>query len=541
MILRFSIAFFFAFVFGVRASVYHSWVRDTYMHSGDGSVIAVRIRCSICGLGNGKVPHVQSGWCTCHTPPISVIVSSESLGGRDYADPQDAYIDLDIYNGELDKMPPSVRGALDWSGGLPPIDDSNGTVNWRYKDVGTIVDIGGGNYAVVSGNPLGGSGGYLVEFDSNGSASGYSDGRSGVFSLTPLGDGRYGSNFSPNWQGGFKSGSGSPSSLPSPSGVMPSSGGDGGSSSSSPFLGLPFVGSDNSGGYTLSGGYYYGGGFYSGGGGGSSSGADGGSSSSGGGSSSSGGGSYYENTTHFNYYFNAPNVEYKTIEVPVISSGGGSSSSGGDGGSSSSGGDGSAVPEVTYIPVEVPVVSVPSETVTLSDGMGGTVNITMQDYSSILNAIGGNMSSGFQQQHEDLNIMNENLIKMFHSDNDISADEPLTTEQLENIFDSSSVDSDIDGLKEKVNDPQSGWGFDFGFGSNPVGDVLTSLIGSPPTSFGNCDTVCTIDIPIFGDYVVNYSFKLSDYFPSAFRSCMLLIVSIFWVIAVAKTISGAFS
>ena len=86
----------------------------------------------------------------------------------------------------------------------------------------------------------------------------------------------------------------------------------------------------------------------------------------------------------------------------------------------------------------------------------------------------------------------------------------------------------------------SGWGFDFGTGSNPIGNFITGLIGNPPTNFGSQDQVCDIHIPIWGEYAVSYKFKLSDWFPAAFRSCILFILSIFYAIAIAKAVSGAF-
>ena len=123
----------------------------------------------------------------------------------------------------------------------------------------------------------------------------------------------------------------------------------------------------------------------------------------------------------------------------------------------------------------------------------------------------------------------------------------LTSDDVPNVanfedpsFDTSSVSSEVQSQLDLIDDSQPGWRFDFGMGSNPLGDLITGLIGDPPTSFGESDNVCDIDfdLPLAG--TVHYSFVLSDWFPSAFRSCILMILSIFFAIACAKAISGAF-
>lgn len=177
------------------------------------------------------------------------------------------------------------------------------------------------------------------------------------------------------------------------------------------------------------------------------------------------------------------------------------------------------------------VVSVPAQTVNLGNGS----SITLYDYSGLLNAIGSNLSSGFDKLHEDNDIINENLRKQLESDG-----APDVAENVDPSVSDSSVTSEVNEQLDLVRDSQSGWGFDFGTGSNPIGNMITRLIGNPPTNFGTQDNVCQVDfsLPLVG--TITYSFRLSDWFPSAFRSCILMILSIFFAIASAHAISGAF-
>ena len=221
-------------------------------------------------------------------------------------------------------------------------------------------------------------------------------------------------------------------------------------------------------------------------------------------------------------------------------SGGSSSSSvvpvGGGSGGSTSGGS-----TVFDVPSSRPVVNDDGDTYYVIEAPASTAvlpsgdTIVLHDYTALLNALGLNVSSGFSKVHDDLSVVNENLRKQLELDTvvDVAAEQ-------EPEFDTSSVSSEVQSQLDLIEDAQSGWRFDFGMGSNPVGDVITGLIGNPPTSFGSSDHVCDIDfdLPLAG--TIHYSFVLSDWFPSAFRSCVLMILSIFFAIACAKAISGAF-
>ena len=219
-------------------------------------------------------------------------------------------------------------------------------------------------------------------------------------------------------------------------------------------------------------------------------------------------------------------------------SGGGSSSSVVPFGGSSSPSSGSTVfntPSTTPVSTDsgdtYNVINVPSQTVTLDNGS----SITLYDYSSLLNAIGENVSSGFNKLHDDNDVINENLRKMLQVEEDVSI-APETDPQV----DTSSVDSEVQEQLDLINQEGSGWRFDFGMGSNPLGNLITSFFGNPPTNFGTQDNVCSVsfELPLVG--TVQYDFNLSDWFPPAFRSLILMILTIFFAIASAKAVSGAF-
>ena len=177
-------------------------------------------------------------------------------------------------------------------------------------------------------------------------------------------------------------------------------------------------------------------------------------------------------------------------------------------------------------------VSVPTQTVPVSDGSGGSVNITMRDYSPLLSQIAQNQIEGINRVDQNFSQLNSNLETIFKVDS-----VPDVAPNTDPTFDTSSVDSEAQEQLEQV----SGWDFSFGLGANPIGNIFTSLIGNPPTSFGRVDQVWDVDFTIFGDVTVHSSFKLSDYFIPAFRSLFLFILSILFAIAFAHQISKAWS
>jgi len=242
--------------------------------------------------------------------------------------------------------------------------------------------------------------------------------------------------------------------------------------------------------------------------------------------------------------------QYYSNFVPVWSGGvseSGSSSSLSDGGSSSSvvpyGGSSSpssgstvfdtpsTTPKTNDVGTSYNVVSVPSQTVSLSNGS----SLTVRDYTDLLNAIGRNLSSGFNKVHDDVSTLNENLRKQLETEENVDV-----LDNVDPSIDDQSVSEDVNEQLDLIRQPQSGWGFDFGMGSNPIGEVITRFFGNPPTSFGSQDNVCSVSftLPLVGS--LQYEFVLSRYFPSAFRSCMLMILSIVFAIASAKAVSGAF-
>lgn len=172
-------------------------------------------------------------------------------------------------------------------------------------------------------------------------------------------------------------------------------------------------------------------------------------------------------------------------------------------------------------------------TVSGIDGSGGNISFTLPDYSPFLNAIGGTLSSHASGVHADLSAINENIkaLGQFDTDGvDLSVAPP--------DYNDYEIDTTEAG---EILDSVSGWGFSFGFDSNPIGDFITTIFGNPPTSFGSQDLVWDVDFPIYGDMTVHSSFRLSDWFRPAFRSCILMIVSLIFAIAVAKAVSGAFA
>ena len=177
------------------------------------------------------------------------------------------------------------------------------------------------------------------------------------------------------------------------------------------------------------------------------------------------------------------------------------------------------------------IIDAPATTATLPSGD----QIVMRDYTSLLNALGLNLSSGFSKLHDDLDVVNENLRMQLEIDSAVDV-----AEHVEPSVDTDSVSSEVQEQLDLINSQGSGWGFDFGLGRNSVGDLITSFFGNPPTSFGSQDRVCQIDfdLPLVGS--VQYAFVLSDWFHPAFRSCMLMILTIVFAIASAKAVSGAF-
>jgi hypothetical protein len=185
---------------------------------------------------------------------------------------------------------------------------------------------------------------------------------------------------------------------------------------------------------------------------------------------------------------------------------------------------------------EVPSITTVGDSqnvVTYNTYNAGTADnpIYMKDYSSALNVIGSTLINHASTTADNLSTLNENLGTYFSID-DGGELQVAPTDDTEYDVDTSEADQIVETV--------SGWGFNFGFDSNPVGDLFTRLVGNPPTSFGTQDTIWSIDIPLYGSVTLNSSFKLSDWFPPAFRSFILFVVTIFFAVACAKAISGAF-
>ena len=581
--------------FSLCASSYaHTWVMATFRHSSDGSIVATKVYCTICGLNSSSpVPNVSSGgYCTCHSPSRSVIVSTRQLGASTPCNNSGVPSDADEnvlamdqrLNDYISETPDGATPAIDFDSLGNNFDPENNTFIPLLSNGSVVTGSDGGKYVVT--DSADGSGRYALPLD-GGTATGYQGGRSGTYTLVPVGEGIYNTTFTPNWSGGVSShgatvsfpssGGGGGSSSSGGGGGSSSSGGGGGSSSSggggssssgggggsvfitvnnngggggssasasaSVSFSAPIIFGGSSGGSSSSGGSTSGGSSSSGGGGSSSSGGStsGGSSSSGGGGSSSSGGS--------------------TSGGSSSSGGGGSSSSGGfyypDGApSSSTVNNNSSVfnspatynyfyDQPTYntvshtttgsdgqeVTTEYKVISIPQQTATLGNGS----TLTTFDYSGILNAIGGTLATGFERMDTDLNIMNENQRIQLETDQAVDVAEKSDPD-IDLTSDQEEVKDELDKLQEK----ESGWGFDFGTGKNPIGTIFSKLFGNPVLNVGTQDQVCQIDFQLSEDIRFQYHFVLSDYFPPAFRSLMLMILTIVFAIASIKAISGAF-
>lgn len=163
---------------------------------------------------------------------------------------------------------------------------------------------------------------------------------------------------------------------------------------------------------------------------------------------------------------------------------------------------------------------------------GGNVSFSLYNYTPLLQTIAKNQIEGINRMDDNFSVLNQNLQTIFAVDS-----VPDVAPNNDPSFDTSSVDSEANEQLDVV----SGWDFSFGLGSNPIGNIFTSLIGNPPTSFGRVDQVWNVEFTIFNDVTVHSSFKLSDYFVPAFRSLFLFILSILFAIAFAHQISKAWS
>ena len=553
--------------FSLCASSYaHTWVMATFRHSSDGSIVATKVYCTICGLNSSSpVPNVSSGgYCTCHSPSRSVIVSTRQLGASTPCNnsgvPSAADENVIAMDGRLNdyisETPDGATPAIDFDSLGNNFDPENNTFIPLLSNGSVVTGSDGGKYVVT--DSADGSGRYALPLD-GGTATGYQGGRSGTYTLVPVGEGFYNTTFTPNWSGGVSS-HGATVSFPSSGGGggSSSSGGGGGSSSSggggssssgggggsvfitvnnngggggssasasaSVSFSAPIIFGGSSGGSSSSGGSTSGGSSSSGGGGSSSSGGStsGGSSSSGGGGSSSSGGFYYpdgapssstvnnnssvfNSPATYNYFYDQPT--YNTVSHTTTGSDG---------------------QEVT---TEYKVISIPQQTATLGNGS----TLTTFDYSGILNAIGGTLATGFERMDTDLNIMNENQRIQLETDQAVDVAEKSDPD-IDLTSDQEEVKDELDKLQEK----ESGWGFDFGTGKNPIGTIFSKLFGNPVLNVGTQDQVCQIDFQLSEDIRFQYHFVLSDYFPPAFRSLMLMILTIVFAIASIKAISGAF-
>ena len=219
--------------------------------------------------------------------------------------------------------------------------------------------------------------------------------------------------------------------------------------------------------------------------------------------------------------------------------GGDSGGSGGDSGGSGSGGSASSGSSpFRYVAPELSVVDSGGQTFsnvvtvqryTVTDTSGNSYPVF--DYSGILSSIGGVLQSHSAQSHDDLSTINGNFQKLFEID-DGGELQVAPTDDTEYTVDTSEATAALETV--------SGWGFSFGLGSNPIGEVFTSILGNPPTSFGSVDQVWDVDFDL-GFSTIHSSFSLTSWFSSAFRSCLLMIVTIAFAIAIAKAVSGAFS
>lgn len=183
------------------------------------------------------------------------------------------------------------------------------------------------------------------------------------------------------------------------------------------------------------------------------------------------------------------------------------------------------------------VVNTPTTVVNIptgggSSGGGGNISFPVYDYSPILNAIGGVLQSHAMQNAEGLNAINENMGNYLTID-DGGVLQVAPTDDTERSIDYSQ--------NNEILNTVSGWGFDFGMGSNPLGSVFTALLGNPPTSFGSVDRAWDVEFSITPDVKVRSTFSLSDWFPRAFRSAILMVLTILFAIASAHAVSNAFS
>lgn len=179
------------------------------------------------------------------------------------------------------------------------------------------------------------------------------------------------------------------------------------------------------------------------------------------------------------------------------------------------------------------VVNIPSQTVVLPSGS----TFEVKDYSSILSSMAGVLQSHATANHDDLSTLNSNLQKLLEVENegDLNVSPPDDREFSVDFTESDEALSEV-----------SRWGFDFGLGSNPIGDAFTALLGNPPNNFGSVDEVWDIEIPIMSDGTrgglsVRSTFRLSSWFPRAFRSLILFCATIAFSIASMHSISNAFS
>ena len=497
----------------------HNWVLWIYSHSNGSGVVGTKVYCYRCGLNaSAPVPNVTpGGYCTCHG--WSVLYSTRELSNTpcDSTDDGSSVIAMgDRLADYYGSLPSGAVSAVDLDSTVSGFDALNPMI--AYYPNGKVLTSGDERYVVTDTQDGDNRFGVVM---SGGTASGSQGGRQGTYTLIPMADGMgYHTSFDPDWSGGVED-SRSSSSL---SGGSSTSGGGGSSTSGgggSSFGGSVFISTSGGDGSSSSGGssvsfvapIIYGGSSSSG------------SSSSGdttSGNNSSGGFYYpdgvpsstvnnnnsssvnYDQST-YNYYYSQPT--YNTVST------------------TSTGSDGQ---EVT---TEYKVITVPQQTTSLGNG----ATITTYDYSGILSAIGGTLSAGFDRMNYDLDVMNENQRIQLETDSAVDV-----AESSDPDIDLSSDQQEAQAELDKLQETQSGWGFDFGLGNNPIGSVFTKLFGNPVLSLGSSDEVCNVDFELTKDIRFHYSFKLSDYFPPAFRSLMLMILTFIFAIASLKAISGAF-
>ena len=173
------------------------------------------------------------------------------------------------------------------------------------------------------------------------------------------------------------------------------------------------------------------------------------------------------------------------------------------------------------------VVSYP----TYNAGSVGGANISMIDYSSALSVIGSTLQNHALANNEGLKTINENLQKQLEID-DGGELQVAPLDMTEYDVDTSEVSALMDEV--------SGWDYSFGMDQNVIGDTFSRIFGNPPTAFGSQDMVWDVDFPLFADVRVKSTFNITKYFPPAFRSMVLMFVTLYFAIVYMKTISGAF-